>query len=174
MVINGTSYVQNFVAKTAGIAVMQHRLKRWWQIPAIWLICFAILFGKDVASIDKEGSLDLRNMLEMFGGNGQARVAYPDMLPVLTSMLQEGLRALTSDQTHFDSPFMDEDSGTGSVSDNKDQIRNTTNKVLSMSTNIDLSQSGKPAYLSCAYAGTHYLQIRANLLKNEHRTQLIS
>ena len=147
MVINGTSYVQNFVAKTAGIAVMQHRLKRWWQVPAIWLICFAILFGKDETSIDKEGPLDLHNMLELFGDNGKARVVYPDMLPVITSMLQVGLRALTPDQTDSDSPFMEEDSDTGSVPDDKKQIRNIQNSVHSMSTNINLSQSRKPVYL---------------------------
>ena len=143
MVINGSSYVQNFVAKTAGIAVMQHRLKRYWQIPAVWLICFAVLFGKDVASIDMETPFDLHHVLETLVGNGQARVAYPDMLPVLTSMLQVGIRALTQDQTNSDSPFMEEGSGTGRFSNDKNQSPNTENTVHSLSTDRGFSESGK-------------------------------
>ena len=143
MVINGTNYVQNFVAKTAGISVMQHRLKKWWQIPAVWLICFAVFFGKDVAGIDMERPFDLHNTLETFGSNGPARVAYPDMLPVLTSMLQVGLQALTQDRTEHDSPLTEEYRGTSITTARTNQSPKPQNRVHSMSTNIGLSQSGK-------------------------------
>lgn len=104
MVINGTSYAQKFVGKTSGVVIMQHRIRRWWKVPALWLICFAIFFGHDVASIDIERQFDLYNLLETFTAKDQSHVIYPEILPVLTAMLQAGLRSITRDAFDPDSP----------------------------------------------------------------------
>ena len=122
LVVNGTSYVQKFVTKTAGVVIMQHRIKRWWKIPAVWLICFAILFGKDVASIDMERPFDLYTLLEIFDTSGQARVVYPQILPVLTSMLQVGLRSLTRCQAGCSPPSMENNNDEGEFSHAKGQM----------------------------------------------------
>lgn len=116
MVVNGSSYVQKFVVKTSGIFIMQHRIKRWWTLPALWLICFAILFGHDVASIDLEMPFNHYNLLETFGAKGQAQVVYPEILSVITAMLQAGLRALTRDGADPDSPLAEKRS-TSRISD---------------------------------------------------------
>lgn len=74
---------------------MAQRLKRWWDIPTLWPICFCILFGNDVADIDFSREFAFFNLLEIFG---KSKVAFPDALPVITSMLQNGLKDLFRNQ----------------------------------------------------------------------------
>ena len=83
---------------------MQHRLKRWWNIPNIWRICFSILFGRDIAAIDLERKFDLFSLLESFAPAGQTKVTYSEILPVITAMLQSGLKAISKDQIDPESP----------------------------------------------------------------------
>ena len=104
--VSGQNYVQKFIEKTGGIVIMQHRLKRWWYIPKIWPICFAILFGLDVAAIDFSRSFDLFSLLEIFTSRSTEAVAYPAMLPVITAMLEEGLKSVTRYQSDPDSPLI--------------------------------------------------------------------
>ncbi len=105
LVTSGPSYMSKFIEKTGGITVMQHRFKRWWDIPAMWVICFAIFFGVDLAKIDFGRSFDLFNLLELFALGNNVNIAYPEMLPVITTMLQNGLRNVTRDQSDPDSPM---------------------------------------------------------------------
>ena len=105
LIASGPSYVQKFVDKTGGIVIMQHRLKRWWNIPTIWPISFAILFGLDVSHIDFSRSFDLYSLLEIFAHERDASVIYPAMLPVIIAMLGEGLRTITRNQSDPDSPL---------------------------------------------------------------------
>lgn len=86
---------------------MQHRLKRWWNIPTIWRICFSILFGRDIAAIDLERKFDLFSLLESFAPAGQTKVIYSEILPVITAMLQSGLKAISKNQNDPDSPLVD-------------------------------------------------------------------
>jgi len=104
LVVNGPAYMKKFAEKTGGIVIMQHYLRRWWSIPSIWPICFAVLFGQDVASINMDRNFDLYNLLEALNANEQTCVTYPEVFPVLADMLQNGLRAITRDQTDPDSP----------------------------------------------------------------------
>lgn len=83
---------------------MQNFLKKWWNIPEIWLICFSVLFGKDVADIDFSKPFGLFSLLEAFAPSGDCRIAYPEILPVLTAMLQNGLRNIYRNQGDPDSP----------------------------------------------------------------------
>lgn len=84
---------------------MQRLLRRWWSIPSVWPICFAVLFGQDVAAINMGREFDLFNLLEAFNADLQIKVVYAEIFPVLASMLQNGLRAITRDQTDPDSPI---------------------------------------------------------------------
>jgi len=111
LVVSGPSYVQKFVDKTGGIVVMQHRLRRWWNIPTIWPICFAILFGIDVGTIEFSRTFDLFTLLEMFASGSKVAVTYPAVLPVITSMLEQGLKAVTRDQSDPDSPLIERTNG---------------------------------------------------------------
>jgi len=64
-------------------------------------MCLSILFGVDVAKIDFDRSFDLLNLVDLFG---DCRVVYPDVLPVITTMLQHGLRDILKYQDDPDSP----------------------------------------------------------------------
>ena len=111
LVISGPSYVHKFVEKTRGITIMRHRLKRWWNVPPLWPICFAALFGIDLGVIDFTRPFDLFGLLEVFASGRDAGVVYPAMLPVLTAMLQSGLMTVTSDQLDPDSPLTEKSNG---------------------------------------------------------------
>ena len=76
---------------------MRKRLQHLWNIPAIWLVCFAILFGKDVAIVDLHTKFDLFSLLEIFAVKGNITIAYPQILPVLTAMLRRGLLAVNQE-----------------------------------------------------------------------------
>lgn len=89
---------------TGGVVIMQSFLKKWWNIPDIWLICFSVLFGNDVADIDFGKPFGLFSLLESFAPNGDCRITYPEILPVLTAMLQNGLRNIYRNQGDPDSP----------------------------------------------------------------------
>ena len=80
---------------------MAYRLKRWWDIPTIWPICFSILFGYDVASIDFDRNFDFFSLIETFGS---CKVVYPEALPIITSMLQHGLKDVLRHSEDPDSP----------------------------------------------------------------------
>ena len=111
LVISGPTYVQKFVNQTGGVIVMQHRLRRWWSIRSIWPICLAILFGADVGALDLTQNFNLYHLLTMFSSDKVFEVVYPAMLPVLTTMLGEGLKVVTRDQSDPDSPVAEKNSG---------------------------------------------------------------
>ena len=73
--------------------IMRHRLKRWWHIPALWPICFAVLFGYDVGIMDLERPFDHFGFLDLFTSRGELNVVYPEILPVIAGMLQSGLKS---------------------------------------------------------------------------------
>ena len=111
LVISGASYFHKFVDKTGGVIIMQHRLKRWWSVPTIWPICFAIFFGLDVGTIDFTRNFDLFTLLETFASDGKATVVYPAMLPVITAMLEQGLKNVIRDQSDPISPLAERING---------------------------------------------------------------
>lgn len=136
---NGPAYVEKFADKTGGISIMQHRLKRWWRLPAIWTICFAILFGQDVANINLKRPFDLEMLLENFTPGSGLRVAYPEMLTVLVGMLQSGLSCTTKDQDDSSSLFDVEISSCTASSDETSALPRSECRQ-SVLTNNDLAQ----------------------------------
>lgn len=150
LVVNGSNYVKKFAEKTGGIIIMQHRLRRWWNIPTIWPICFAILFGRDIATVNLERTFDLFSLLESFAPESQAKVMYPEMLPVLTAMLQSGLKAIARDQKDPDSPLAERTNGTATTPD-ESLAPTKTFQRQSMSLNTEFTSSGVSSFLSLCY-----------------------
>ncbi|KAI1815404.1 beige/BEACH domain-containing protein [Poronia punctata] len=101
LVTHGAAYTSKFAGRTGGFNIMAHRLKRWWDIPTIWPICFCILFGLDVADFNFDKDFDFFSLLETFGS---CKIVYPDVLPVIISMLQHGLKDVLKNQETPDSP----------------------------------------------------------------------
>ncbi|TVY58257.1 Beige protein-like [Lachnellula cervina] len=108
IVVNGSSYATKFATKTGGFAIMRSRLKRWWDISTLWPICFSILFARDVADIDFERPFELFSLLESFSN---CKIVYPSVLPVITAMLQHGLKDVLRHQDDPDSPLNERSTG---------------------------------------------------------------
>lgn len=108
LVVHGSSYITKFVSKTGGFAIMRLRLKRWWDIPTLWPLCLSILFARDVADIDFERPFELFSLLETFSSY---KVVYPSILPVITAMLEYGLKDVLIHQDDPDSPLNDRGNG---------------------------------------------------------------
>jgi hypothetical protein len=104
LVTQPPGYTSKFSSKTGGFWIMAHRLKQWWDIPTLWAILFSVMFGYDVAEINFDKSFDFFSLLELFG---ERKVIYPDVLPVMTAMLQHGLRDILKYQDDPDSPAND-------------------------------------------------------------------
>jgi hypothetical protein len=111
LVVHGSGYVSKFATKSGGFSIMRYRLRRWWDIPTLWPICYSILFGIDVAEIDFERSFELFSLLDTFSN---CKVIYPGVLPVITSMLQHGLKDVLHHQDDPDSPLSDRGNGQAS------------------------------------------------------------
>ena len=108
LVVHGPGYVSKFATKTGGFTIMRYRLRRWWDLPTLWPICFSIFFGHDVSDIDFERSFDLYSLLETFTN---CKVVYPGVLPVIMAMLQHGLKDVLHHQDDPDSPLSDRGNG---------------------------------------------------------------
>lgn len=142
LVINGPSYVQKFVDKTGGIVIMQHSFKRWWNIPTIWPICFAVFFGLDPGDIDFSRRFDMFSLLDTFAPNNSAPVVNPAMLPVITAMLEQGLKSVTREQLDPDSPLTEKSNGkTANIAKSPATPRNARQRSMSLS--IEPSTSSK-------------------------------
>lgn len=111
LVLSGPSYMQKYVDKSGGMIIMKHRFQRFWNVPAIWLVCFAILFGKDLASVNFESTFDLFNLLQTFAPNAKTAAVYPEILPVITAMLRSGLLHLNEVQPKQDVQLMEKTNG---------------------------------------------------------------
>lgn len=98
LVVHGSAYVSKFADKAGGFAIMRFRLKKWWSLSALWPMCFSILFGHDIADINLDKPVELSGLLSTFSSS---KVVYPAVLPVITTMLQRGLKDVL---VHQDDP----------------------------------------------------------------------
>jgi len=95
--VHGPPYVKKFAERSGGFTVLKQRLKSWWNIPSIWIICFALLFGHDVATVDFDGEFNHFNLSDLFSQK-PVYVVYPEVFPIITSMLEHGLRSIVQDR----------------------------------------------------------------------------
>lgn len=89
---HGGSYSKKFSEKTGGYIILQHRLKRWWNVPAVWPICFAIFLGLDVASLNLDGPFDGPSISAALLAHDDTKIVFPEMLPVITELLKGGVK----------------------------------------------------------------------------------
>lgn len=114
---HGGSYSKKFSEKTGGYIILQNRLKRWWNVPAIWPICFAILLGLDVASLNLDGPFDGPSISAALLTHDGTKVVFPEMLPVITELLKSGVKkTILTEET----PVIEEQSN-GSLNERTNQ-----------------------------------------------------
>lgn len=92
IIVHGSHYNKKLSDKTGGYTVMQHRLKRWWNVPLLWPVCFAIFFGLDVAHMDLDRPFDHFAFVDLFLSKGDVKIVFPEIFPVMAEMLQSGLK----------------------------------------------------------------------------------
>ncbi|TGO43377.1 hypothetical protein BHYA_0001g00040 [Botrytis hyacinthi] len=141
LVVHGSNYASKFSSKTGGFTIMRHRLKRWWDIPTLWPICFSILFGHDVANIDFDQSFELYNLLETFG---TGKIVYPNVLPVIMTMMQHGLKDVLRNQDDPDSPLHDKGNGRDQDSPTDTLKPPTRHRSMSLTKELESRQSQQP------------------------------
>jgi beige protein homolog 1 len=147
LTVHGPSYVRKFNEKSGGFIILKNRLRAWWNVPALWTICFAVLFGVDVSRIDFERDFDLYNLMDTFLADGKLAVKYPEILPVITSMLEQGLRAVVSQEGEASTPDADKDKSLQPAS--PEPVTPAQRKRRSMSLMNDMTSKSSPApYLS--------------------------
>lgn len=124
LVVHGGGYSKKFAEKNGGYILIEHHLKKWWNVPALWPICFSILFGVDHASLNLTMPLDLSRLTKLFLAEGDdVKIVFPDMLPVIMKMLKSGMRSIVvpaqtdeeSKASQCESPQMDSLSLSGKV-----------------------------------------------------------
>ncbi|OKL63698.1 hypothetical protein UA08_00718 [Talaromyces atroroseus] len=91
IIVHGGSYSKKLAQKTGGYIIMKNRLKRWWNVFALWPICLAILFGLDTAEVDIDTLTDLSSLLDMLIHKRRLDVVFSEVLPVIADMLRTGL-----------------------------------------------------------------------------------
>lgn len=74
------------------MVILRHRLEDKWHLPAIWRICFAVLFGCDVSSIDLGRPFSLFSLVDDFEDNSKSNKVHAEILPVIIAMVQNGLK----------------------------------------------------------------------------------
>ncbi|OJJ48396.1 hypothetical protein ASPZODRAFT_62592 [Penicilliopsis zonata CBS 506.65] len=92
IVIHGSIYSKKFGDKNGGYVIMQRRLKRWTHVPVLWPICLSILFGLDVGLLNFHGPFDPSVLFEVMSSRSKVTVVFPEVLPVITAMMQSGLK----------------------------------------------------------------------------------
>lgn len=115
LVVHGSNYVKKFKQKSGGFEIMYHRLKRWWHLPALWPICFAVLFDVDVGLLDLDRAFDLFGLVDLFGSNS-FMVVNPAMFKVIVGMLQSGLKTIVTSDAAVNSAMPDSDGSRPSLS----------------------------------------------------------
>lgn len=153
LVTNGAPYVKKFADKTGGFVVMKNRLRHWWNTPGIWTICFAILFDRDVATIDFERDFDVFNLVDIFmthSPQSKLKIAYPEIFAVITTMLDNGLRAIVRDR---------ETANTERPKDENNDTTSTRGRRRTMSLNAKQPTVGKSEF-SC-------VQTKADKIRHE-------
>lgn len=161
IVVHGTAYVTKFANKTGGFAIMRFRLKRWWDIPTLWPILFSILFARDVADVDFERPFELFSLLETFSN---CKVVYPGILPVITAMLQHGLKEVLRNQDDPDSPLRER--GNGQVAEPKSASA-LESRHRSMSLNKELESRSEPFIPTLLCKLSELTQVESNLPRSQ-------
>ena len=94
LVLNGNHYVKKFSdpSKGNGFFILKMRLRHWFHVPAIWITCYAILFGIDVATVDLHRNYTVQSLLDALGSENLS-IVYPEIFPVIAAMLNMGLKS---------------------------------------------------------------------------------
>jgi len=145
LITHGPTYVKKFIDKSGGFVILKQTLKVWWNVPPMWIVCFALLFGHDVATIDFDGEFNHFNLADLFG-HKVVTVAYPEAFSIITAMLEHGLRSIVQERGQESKAEPESPSPALRTQSNGDP------KKLSETGKTKSSSSGKPPLQYCRSA----------------------
>ncbi|KAI9715083.1 MAG: hypothetical protein M1812_006201 [Candelaria pacifica] len=164
LTVHGSSYVKKFAERTGGFVIMRRRLRKWWNIPTIWPLCFAILFDHDIAQIDFARTFDLYSLLETFSVHEKVTVVYPQIMPVIISMIQNGLKTVVKDQEDPESPLTNRSKEGGELEkSNVERPKHVRRRSMSLNTELSSQQNNGSLdqrlreYASLLHTVSHFL-----------------
>ena len=102
-----------------------------------------MLFGLDVGSVDFERDFDLYNLMDTFLADGKVAIKHPEVIPVLASMLEQGLRTVVKQESEDSTPS--KDNKASALSTPSEPSTPVQRKRRSMSMVTDLTNGGKLA-----------------------------
>jgi hypothetical protein len=141
LIVQGPQYTKRFGEKHGGFTVLRQKLKPWWNTPAIWTICFSLMFGIDPSTINFDEDFNHFALADIFSRR-PVHVIYPEVFPVLTGMLEHGLRAIVQDG-YTASSTNDDENGYLMKPNTGNDSRPTITRERSMSLNVDRYSRGK-------------------------------
>ena len=92
LIVMGSDFKTPFVDKNGGFVILKARLKIFWRSPSLWLLAFAMLFGRDVPANALQQGMSVFGMVEALQVNDGLRVPHPEMLQPIMNMLEAALR----------------------------------------------------------------------------------
>ena len=90
----GHEFKGPFVEKNGGFITLKSRLKVSWKSTAVWLSCFAIMFGRSLPKTDTAENFTLYRLVELFSVDDELSIVNPEILATLMVMLEAGLRQI--------------------------------------------------------------------------------
>ncbi|TKA64290.1 hypothetical protein B0A49_09770, partial [Cryomyces minteri] len=179
VVMHGPDYNKHFADKTGGFIILKYRLKTWWNEPALWSICFAVLLGCDVAAIDLDRKFDYFSLFETFLKDQPPKIAFPIVLPVIAAMLDTGLRAVVNNNevlgdAERSEPRTKSQQHTHSQNDLSSHMRpkHTRQRSMSMESGLESHGANSSVVISAADYG-EVLHTVVRFLTDLHATSAI-
>ncbi|KAL4979500.1 hypothetical protein BDW66DRAFT_148239 [Aspergillus desertorum] len=91
LVINGSTYNKRFREKSNGYIIMRGCLRRWWNIPILWPLCFSVLFGLDLGTTMADRPFDNASLWRLLIAD-EVKIRFPEIFPIITDMMRSALR----------------------------------------------------------------------------------
>ncbi|KAL4917006.1 hypothetical protein BDW62DRAFT_91411 [Aspergillus aurantiobrunneus] len=162
IVTSGSNYNKRFSEKNGGYIIMRGCMRRWWNIPVLWPICFSILFGLDLGKTIADKPFDPASLCELLVGS-EAEVCFPEIFPVITEMMRSALRksvmangdSQTLDLGHSTTPRMAHPVPVGT----SDQEASLLATVIEFLTGLHLNSEGFREYAAQSDYIPHLLSV---------------
>ncbi|KAK4625344.1 Beige 1 [Fulvia fulva] len=98
----GSEFKINFADKNSGFTILKLRLKPFWRTTSIWMLSFAMLFGRNVPLDWLSQDFSAFHLVEMLSVDDSLAICHPEMLPVIFTMLEAGMRKVAKDEEKQD------------------------------------------------------------------------
>jgi hypothetical protein len=135
LIVQGPDAAKRYADKHGGFTILRHKLKHWWNTPALWTLCFALLFRIDPATINLESEFNIFALTDIFSRE-RLKVGAPEVMPVIAGMLEFGLHELIQKGYTASQEGGDATAPTP-VQQTKKESRPSVARERSMSLNVD-------------------------------------